>query len=99
MNNCTNKYYPLDHFQPPEFNEKITLRECKISKLQWELEKHTSRVNAEKLTKILESNGIIYFQKLLEISLNEIKEIKGIGPKSINIIQAVRASYGIKGEK
>ena len=92
----TTVYFPTKHFCPPKYTEKISLRECMVDKLQFELEKHTGRKQAEKIFHILESNGFTYFQKFLDTKLSAIQKIKGIGPKSMEIIKAVRASYGIK---
>ena len=87
-------YYPTAHFIPPVFTNKPTLRECRLSKLQWELEQHTTKNEAARLYKVLEENGFTYFQKLLDTELSVIKKIKGIGPKSMDVILAVRKAYG-----
>ena len=89
-------YYPLDHFMPPAAAAKPCLRECMLSKLQWELEQHTSKAKAARLYMILEENGFTYFQKLLDTDLSVIQKIKGIGQKSLDIIRAVRRDYGVE---
>ena len=96
MNNHENIYYPLQNFMPPVKEEKISLRECKISKIQWELEKYISRSKAASLTKILEENGFTYFQKLLDAEFSVFSMIKGIGPVSLDAIRSVRKAYGVK---
>lgn len=93
------EYVPVGWFIPPE-KEKMTIRQCKISKIQLEIEKHESRRGfAAKLTKLLNQNGYTYLNKLLEAPLSEIEKIKGIGQWSLDIIKEIRASYGILEEK